>query len=117
MTTNTTATPRDLGPDHVADYANAFAAGRRLGSSKREDCGALDPVRRRAELFGALGLALIARPYGERRAILDHLAPALTKEGLPLSAIEHFDPTDAALQASLERARALGAAFQAGEGA
>lgn len=115
MTFNTCS--RDLGPDHVADYANAFRAGRLLASPEGEARTALDPVQRRAELFGALGLALLGRPYDERRAILAHLAPVLTKEGLSVSTIARFDPTDAAIEESLERARALGAPSQAGEGA
>src|ERR1700733_714892 len=121
-------------PDVLADYANAFAAGRRLFQPSRgpnafaapaarapaiaapvaagggnamiaappapapaaapaagpigeqigEQIGGLNPAQRlaaarQAEQLAAVGVGLKSVPYGERRAVLAHMGPALAR--------------------------------------
>lgn len=63
---------------------------------------------RQAEILSAVGQGLARRPYGERRAILAHMAPQLIARGMPSEAIGSFDPTDDNLASVVDQAGALG---------
>lgn len=116
----------------VGDYVNAFAVGRALGRSQAAqnafspapapqppppvpeappaapDAPPWEPAAR-ADLIAGIAQGLQGAPYGERRAMLTHLTPALAAHGLPAAAIRDFDPTDANLQAVASQVRSLAA--------
>jgi hypothetical protein len=73
--------------------ANARDAVRRQFASLNPEQRAAAP--RQAEILSAIGQGLGSRPYGERRAILTHMAPQIVARGMPPDAIASFDPTDA----------------------
>ena len=62
---------------------------------------------RRMEMLGAISQGLAGRAYGERRAILGHMAPQLAAQGAPPAMIAAFDPTDANLAAAADEAEAV----------
>ena len=115
----------------AATYANAFRTGQALGHGAppgganvmtgidpsgdglRGQIAALNPdqktfAARQAEIFGAIGQGLAGLDYGERRAALDHIAPALIARGVPAQAIASFDPTDENLAEIVREARSIG---------
>ena len=60
-----------------------------------------------ADLLASLGAGLKAYDYGERRAILAHMAPVLVARGLAPQAVAGFDPTDANLDEATDVARQM----------
>ena len=62
---------------------------------------------RQAEILSVVGQGLLAYPYGERRAILDHLTPALAARGVAPAMLGAFDPTDANLAETLGAVTAI----------
>lgn len=106
-------TPRLLAP-----YVNAFAAGQAMGKPAADDgvaarVAALTPDARarslrQAELLANVGVGLRGVAYGERRAVLGHIAPALAARGVPAGDIAAFDPTDEAIDAVVAQAARLG---------
>jgi hypothetical protein len=130
--------PIERNTDYVGDYANAFRIGRAMArqgptagapnafagpapdpeGEALARLGALrGPARAaaagRADLFASLAGALAGRPYAERRAILDHMAPDLAAQGVPAEALRAFDPSDEALAGLGATARALAERLQA----
>ena len=109
-------------PDYIGDYLTAFQAGQALtpsdplspsldyltnaltGQIATSSVRQRDQATRRAELLGAIGAGLGSVPYAERPAILAHLAPALANEGIPTKAVVGFDPTDDAINSSIQQA-------------
>ncbi len=111
-------------PDHLGDYVNAFRAGRALAAETTVAPGlstatappASPPTlndaqraeaARRAEIFCAVGTGLASVRYPQRASILAHMTQALANQGVPADVVGNFDPTDAALAASIEQARAV----------
>jgi hypothetical protein len=120
-------------PDYLGDYQNAFDVGRKLaeegvsGSAATPNAfaprppvsgenplapldGLTGPARSRAleqaDLLVNLGAGLKGFDYGERRAVLAHMAPALAARGVPPSALAAFDPTDQNLDEAVGAASA-----------
>ncbi len=155
-------------PDVLGDYANAFAAGRRVIQAARgpnafaapaasgpasvttvaaggdnariavppapapasapahrpigEQISGLNPAQRlaaarQAEQLAAVGVGLKSVPYGERRAVLGHLGPALARGGVDPAAMAGFDPTDDNLDDQVAAALGLKAMLVAGAAA
>jgi hypothetical protein len=101
------------GPDVNAMSGRTSAAG-----GLKDQIGRLNPQQklaaaRQAEILSAIGQGLAGRPYGERRAVLAHMAPQLAARGVPPAAIAAFDPSDANLAAALAEAGALRAMLNA----
>ena len=95
-----------LDPAGSAPAANAFASN----PTMQDRIAALDNAgrtgaARQAEILGNVGAGLAAMPYAQRRAVLEHMAPALAARGLPMSAIAAFDPTDNNLASVLAQTR------------
>ena len=124
----TTPTPELVGasaPDHLSEFQNAFRMGQSLAPSSADTSVPLQrftnsltgrlalidqaqtvQAARRAELLGCIGVGLSSVPYAQRPGILAHLAPVLDAEGIPAQSVTAFDPTDEALSASIDQARA-----------
>jgi len=117
-------------PPPTATYANAFRTGQGLGAGAkpgganamtgtdrpgeglRDQIAGLDPAQRafaarQAEILGAVGQGLAGLAPTQRRAALDHIAPALVATGVPADAIAAFDPTDENLAGVVGEARSL----------
>ena len=97
-------------PDFIGDYVNALQAGRSLArptpppKDPAAAIAALDAqgragAARRAQIVGAVGIALKQAPYFQRRSILAHMAPDLAAHGLAADAVAAFDPTAANIDA------------------
>jgi hypothetical protein len=95
------------GPNVNAMTGENSAAGalraRIAGLSPQQKLAAL----RQAEILSAIGQGLAGRPYGERRAVLAHMAPQLAARGMPPAAVAAFDPSDSNLAAAVAEAGAL----------
>ena len=68
---------------------------------------------RQADKLAAVGMGLRSLAYGERRAVLTHMGPALARNGLDPAAIASFDPTNEALDAQVATAMGLKSALEA----
>ena len=122
-------------PDYVGDYQNAFRSARALAGEPMAAnafspqtpgntagppamAGLDDSARARAaeqmDLVGAIGAGLKSHAYTERRALLDHMTPALAARGVPPGVITAFDPTDENLDAMIADAQGLGAKLTGG---
>jgi hypothetical protein len=95
------------GPEVNAMTGDDGAAGALREQIARLDPQQRDAAARQAEILGAIGQGLAGRPYGERRALLAHMAPQLAARGVPPGAIAAFDPSDANLAAAMAEAGAL----------
>ena len=84
--------------------ADPGPAAKRLAALGPEQRAA---TARRMEVLGAISQGLAGRPYGERRAILGHMAPQLAAQGAPPAMIAAFDPTDTNLAAAAREAEAV----------
>ena len=98
-------------PATPAGGVNAFRPGQAPASAPDlgQQIAALSPdqraaAARQAEILAALGQSLAGRPYGERRAILAHMAPHLAVRGVAPATVAGFDPTDSNLAASVGHA-------------
>jgi hypothetical protein len=113
-------------PSPTGAYANAFQTGQALGAGAAnamtgrdrpidrlsDQIAALTPAQRtsaarHAEILGAVGQGLAGLEPSQRRAALDHIAPALVATGVPADAIAAFEPTDENLAAVVGEARSL----------
>jgi hypothetical protein len=95
------------GPD-----VNAMSVQASAGGGLADQIARLNPPQRlaaarQAEILSVIGQGLAGRPYGERRAVLAHMAPQLAARGVPPAAIAAFDPSDTNLAAALAEAGAL----------
>ncbi len=119
-----------MGPqrDYVGDYTNAFQVGRALAgqgiqgkaftgyeadpAATVDGLAQLTPAQRaiasdRADILANMALGLKARPYGERAAILAHIAPDLAAHGIAPDMVSAFDATDENLDGVAASARSL----------
>jgi hypothetical protein len=95
-----------------AAFRAAPPAARDAMAAARQRIAGLNPgqraaAARQAEILAAVGQGLGGRPYGERRALLAHLAPQLAAAGVPAAAVAGFDPTDDNLAAAVGQAAAV----------
>jgi hypothetical protein len=91
---------------------NALSGQTSAAGGLNDQIAALNPgqrlaAARQAEILSVIGQGLAGRPYGERRAVLAHMAPQLAARGVPPAAIAAFDPSDTNLAAALAEAGAL----------
>jgi hypothetical protein len=107
-----------MGPPPAASPAgaiNAFRAGQAPAAPQPATEAAIAGLSaaqraaaaRQAEILGVVGQGLSGRPYGERRALLAHMAPQLAAAGLPARAVAEFDPTDDNLAAAVSQLAAM----------
>ncbi len=102
--------PRASAPSQPT--TNAMPGTDRAAADLDRRLSALTPPQkaaaaRQAEILSVVGQGLAAYPYGERRAILDHLTPALAARGVAPAMLGAFDPTDANLAETLGAVTAI----------
>ena len=66
-----------------------------------------DAARQQAEQLAAIGYALKGKPYEERKAILQQIAPEMSQQGYDPQQIAGFDPTDQNIDAAVAQSMSL----------